>query len=61
MRCAYICSHRSIVSYSISKLIIRQYEQTMDLSIKKEYLDLIDQMERIGYLGIDDELDRVDR
>jgi hypothetical protein len=33
----------------------------MDLSTKKEYLDLIDQMERIGYLGIDDELDRVDR
>ena len=54
-------SHGAMVAQSISKLIVRQYEQSTDATMKKHCLDLIDQMERVGYLGIGDELNRIDR
>ena len=57
----HIAYHSSMVAQSISKLIVRQYEQSTDAETKKQCLDLIDQMERVGYLGIDAELNRIDR
>jgi hypothetical protein len=51
----------SRVAHSISTLIVRQYEQTTNETIKKRCLDLIDRMERVGYFGIGDELNRIDR
>jgi hypothetical protein len=50
-----------MVAQSISKLIVRQYEQSTDATMKKQCLDLIDQIEQAGYLGISDELNRIDR
>lgn len=46
---------------NISKLVVRQYEQATDLTIKSQCLDLIDRMEKVGYLGIGDELNKLDR
>lgn len=54
-------SHGAMVAHSISKLIVRQYEQSTGATMKKQCLDLIDQMEQAGYLGIGDELNRIDR
>jgi hypothetical protein len=50
-----------MVAHGISTLVVRQYEQTTDDAIKTHCLDLIDRMERVGYLGIGDELNRIDR
>ena len=57
----HIAYHGSMVAHSISTFVIRQYEQTTDLDTKTRCLDLIDKMERIGYFGIEDELDKIDR
>ena len=57
----HVAYHGSMISHGISTLIVRQYEQTKDDQIKTICLDLIDQMERVGYLGIDEELNRIDR
>jgi len=57
----HYASHGAIVAQSISKLIVRQYEQSTNATTKKQCLDVIDQMERAGYLGIGDELNRIDR
>lgn len=46
---------------SISTLIVRQYAQTTDNELKTRCLDLIDRMERNGYMGIGDELAKIDR
>ena len=48
-------------AYKISKLVVRQYEQTTDQDIKRQCLDLIDRMEKVGYLGMGDELNKLDR
>ena len=48
-------------AFNISKLVIRQYEQSSDSKTKSHCLDLIDQMEKVGYLGIGDELSKLDR
>lgn len=51
----------ALTASSISKLVVRQYEQTTDSETKSRCLDLIDRMERVGYLGIGDELSKLDR
>jgi hypothetical protein len=51
----------SMTAHSISTLIVRQYAQTTDHDLKVKCLDLIDRMERIGYMGIADELNKIDR
>ncbi len=50
-----------MTAHEISTLIVRQYEQTTDDAIKTRCLNLIDQMERVGYFGIGEELAKVDR
>ena len=57
----HIAYHGSMIAISISTLIVRQYEQTTDAKVKSHCLDLIDRMERVGYLGIGDELNKIDR
>lgn len=46
---------------SISTLIVRQYAQGIDSELKSRCLDLIDQMEHVGHMGIGDELAKIDR
>jgi len=57
----HIAYRGAMVANSISKLIVRQYEQSTNATMKKHCLDLIDQMEQAGYLGISDELNKIDR
>ncbi len=57
----HIAYHGSMIAHGISTLVVRQYEQTTDNAIKTRCLDLIDRMERVGYLGIGEELNRIDR
>lgn len=57
----HIAYHGAMVAHEISTLVVRQYEQTTNDAVKTRCLDLIDQMERSGYLGIGDELNRIDR
>jgi hypothetical protein len=56
-----LASHAAGVAHYISILIVRQYEQTSDPNIKTRCLDIIDRMERFGYFGVDDELNKIDR
>ena len=56
-----IANRESIVAHIISKLIVRQYQQTTDDSVKAHCLDIIDRMEQVGFLGIGDELTKIDR
>ena len=49
------------IAHSISALIVRQYAQSNDPELKCHCLDQIDQMERLGYMGITDELNKLDR
>lgn len=46
---------------SIATLVVRQYAQTTDHLLKRKCLDLIDQMERSNYMGINDEIEKIDR
>lgn len=48
-------------AYSLSTLVVRQYAQSTEGELKRHCLDLIDQMERRGYMGIADELGKLDR
>jgi hypothetical protein len=48
-------------AYSLSTLVVRQYAQSTEGELKRNCLDLIDQMERRGYMGIADELGKLDR
>ena len=57
----HIAHHGSMIAHSISALVVRQYEQTTDIAVKTHCLDLIDRMEKVGYLGMDEELSRIDR
>ena len=52
---------RVLSQSTVSTLIVRQYAQSNDSELKRHCLDLIDQMERLGYLGITDELNKIDR
>ena len=51
----------AISAHSISTLIVRQYAQTTDPNLKRHCLSLIDRMERIGYMGISAEPEKIDR
>jgi hypothetical protein len=51
----------ALVARLISKLVVRQYAQAKQEPLKRRCLDLIDHMERMGYWGIDEELDKIDR
>lgn len=57
----HIMHHGAMVAHDIATLIVRQYEQTLDEAIKTWCLNLIDQMERNGFLGVADELGKLDR
>ncbi len=57
----HIAYRGAMVAREISTLVVRQYEQTKDESIKTRCLDLIDRMERVGYYGIAEELGKLDR
>ena len=48
-------------AHSIATLVVRQYAQTTDPTLKRKCLDLIDEMERANYMGIHDELEKIDR
>ncbi len=56
-----IAYRESIVAQIISKLIVRQYQQTGDEKVKTRCLDIIDRMEQFGFFGIGDELKKIDR
>lgn len=45
----------------VSKLVIRLYTQSSDDTVKRRCLDLIDEMERLGFYGIDSQLAELDR
>lgn len=51
----------ALTARSISTLIVRQYEQTIVDSTKRHCLNLIDKMEAVGYMGIGEELLKIDR
>jgi hypothetical protein len=51
----------SSTALSIATLVVRQYEQSDDYGLRTRCLDLIDEMERIGYYGIGEELGKIDR
>lgn len=46
---------------TVSKLVIRLYSQSGDQDVRRRCLDLIDQMERLGFYGIDEQLAELDR
>lgn len=48
-------------AHSIATLVVRQYAQSNDSALKRHCLNLIDQMERLNYMGISDELEMIDR
>ena len=55
-------AYRGFISaQTISTLIIRQYAQATDPKLKRQCLDLIDRLERQGYMGITEELNKLDR
>ncbi|MEQ1829077.1 MAG: hypothetical protein ABL921_24150 [Pirellula sp.] len=56
-----LANKEAAYAYSLSTLIVRQYAQTIDDKLKRHCLDLIDQMESKGYMGIADELGKLDR
>ena len=57
----YVAGRGSMVATSIATLVVRQYQQAADTSLRTRCLDLIDQMEEVGYFGIDTELAKLDR
>lgn len=46
---------------SVSKLIVRLYTQSTDEAVRTRCLDLIDEMERLAFYGIDEQLKEHDR
>jgi hypothetical protein len=51
----------SLIASDLSKIVIRLYAQTEDPAIQTRCLNLIDEMERHHFMGLSDELQRVDR
>jgi hypothetical protein len=56
-----ISSAGAAVAMELSKIVVRLYAQTEDRTIKSRCLDLIDEMERHHFLGLSEELRRLDR
>ena len=57
----HVAYHGSMVAKSIATLVVRQYQQAADASLRRRCLDLIDQMQELGYFGIDSELAKLER
>ena len=57
----HVAYHGSMVAQSIATLVVRQYQQATVTGLKRRCLDLIDQMEEVGYFGIDTELAKLER
>jgi len=53
------CGGRAAVV--IAKIVVRLYAQTQDAAIQSRCLSIIDEMERHNFLGVSDELQRLDR
>ena len=58
---AHVAYRGSMVAKSIATLVVRQYQQAADASLRRRCLDLIDQMQELGYFGIDSELAKLER
>jgi hypothetical protein len=56
-----ITKHGASVAMDLSKIVIRLYTQSADSAIHVRCLDLIDEMERYQFLGLSDELRKLDR
>ena len=50
-----------MVAMKLSKIVVRLYAQTEDATIQSRCLNLIDDMERHIFMGLTDELRRLDR
>jgi len=57
----HIAYHGSMIAVGISTLVVRRYQQAAEAEVKTRCLDLIDRMERVSYLGVGDELNKIDR
>lgn len=51
----------SMAAMDLSKIVIRLYTQTEDAGIRSRCIDLIDKMELYSFIGLSDELQRLDR
>jgi hypothetical protein len=49
------------VAMDLSKIVVRLYSQTENSHIQSQCLDLIDEMERSNFMGLSDELRKLDR
>jgi hypothetical protein len=56
-----ISKSASVISMDLSKMVVRLYAQSKDRQIQSQCLDLIDTMERHHFLGLTEELRRLDR
>lgn len=56
-----ISKSASAISMDLSKMVVRLYAQSKDRYIQSQCLDLIDTMERHHFLGLTEELRRLDR
>ncbi|WP_148314482.1 ATP-binding protein [Sorangium cellulosum] len=56
-----ISKNGSMFAIDLPKIVVRLYAQTEDAAIQSRCLDMIDEMERYYFLGLSDELKRVDR
>lgn len=56
-----ISSAGSMVAMDLSKIVVRLYVQSEDPTIRERCLDLIDEMERYRFMGLSDELQRLER
>lgn len=51
----------ALAAMELSKIVVRLYAQTTDPAVWDTCLELIDEMERCRFYGLDDELQRLDR
>ena len=56
-----ISTSGSAVAMYLSKVVVRLYAQTEDPAVQSRCLDMIDEMERYHFLGLSNELQRLDR
>ena len=56
-----ITKSASASAMGLSKIVVRLYAQTEDPTIQSRSLNIIDEMERHRFLGVSDELRRLDR
>lgn len=57
----HVAHHESMIAKIIATLVVRQYQQTEEGSVKTRCLELIDRMEKKGYFGIGEELAKIER